>query len=113
MIKFDSSIDVVDREVNVVEKAEYTDENGMIWEKIKVKLDTGAVDDNRMVLDKNGSYIENERTGSRIKTDHENGAFTFDFLVPGLKSEKPGKVKKSPAQKITTGKYDAFMEESD
>ena len=38
--------------------------------------------DNRTILDKDGSYIENNRTGSRIKVRHENGSFMFGFWVP-------------------------------
>ena len=43
--------------------------------------------DNRIVLDKSGSYIENKKTGSRIKVNHEGGSFTFDFYLPMKKKE--------------------------
>ena len=63
--------------------------------------------DNRIILDKTGSYIENKRTGSRIKVDHENGAFTFDFWAPARRNDlgepKPFKSQpaKAPAKKTT------------
>jgi len=180
----------ISKDVCVIEKQvidelhggnKFKDTNGKIWEKIKVKLDTGAVEwvfrkdvaeafeitetpasvqgipyyaangteianygqrrlagyssewqpitacaqiaevrsnlasgmkmieaDNRVILDKSGSYIENKRTGSRIRVDHENGAFTFDFWVPARRPDqgepkvhsKPGQPK-APPRKTT------------
>ena len=69
--------------------------------------------DNRIILDKGGSYIENKRTGSRIKINREGGAFTFEFWVPGFHSQK-GPYGSHPIKrptkkaKINTGMYDAF-----
>ena len=38
--------------------------------------------DNRIVLDSDGSFIENKRTGHKIEIRHENGCFVFDLWVP-------------------------------
>ena len=40
---------------------------------------------NRIILDEDGSYIENKRTGNRITIRHENGCFMFDLWVPAAK----------------------------
>ena len=37
---------------------------------------------NRIVLDGDGSYIENKVTGNKIHIRHENGCFLFDLWVP-------------------------------
>jgi hypothetical protein len=44
--------------------------------------------DNRIVLDANGSYIENKLTGDRIQIRHENGCFVFDMWVPAKKDAR-------------------------
>ena len=74
--------------------------------------------DNKIILDKDGSYIDNKRTGSRIKINHEGGAFTFEFWVPGVPVQKGTGVAPSINQpvrktKISSGKYDAFNEDAD
>ena len=38
--------------------------------------------DNRIVLDSDGSYIENKVTGNKILIRHENGCFLFDLWAP-------------------------------
>ncbi len=47
--------------------------------------------DNRIVLDKDGSYIENKRAGNRISIRLENGCFMFDLWVPAAKSKDGSK----------------------
>ena len=37
---------------------------------------------NRIVLDSEGSYIENKLSGNKIHIRHENGCFLFDLWVP-------------------------------
>ncbi len=37
---------------------------------------------NRIILDSDGSYIENKLTGNKIHIRHENGCFLFDLWVP-------------------------------
>ena len=68
-------------------------------------------------MDKDGSYIENKRTGSRIKINHEGGSFTFEFWVPGVPVQKstggaPSLVPPARRTKVSTGKYDAFNEDA-
>ena len=178
------------QELDEVETGEVIiDESGVRWEKIKVKLDTGAVDwvftpeagqafrltdsqlseagipyyaangteiknhgqrncvgysgdwvpmavnvnvadvrsnlgggmpiiqaDNRIILDKDGSYILNKRTGSAIQVNHENGAFTFDFWVRAPTKSGSGGAKKGnqdakdKPKKVSPGRYQALAE---
>ena len=44
---------------------------------------------NRIVLDEEGSYIENKASGDRISIRHENGCFMFDLWVPATRKTKP------------------------
>ena len=58
--------------------------------------------DNRIVLDANGSYIENKKTGDRIQIRHENGCFVFDMWVPAKREDKrsaTGKTAKNTANR--------------
>ena len=60
--------------------------------EVKTNLGTGMPmleADNRMVLDKTGSYIENKKSRSRTKVNHEGGSFTFDFWVPARNGQNP------------------------
>ena len=187
-------LEPIDKQINEINGPEiYIDQNGDKWEKIKVKLDTGAIEwvfrsdagqvftlqeteasankipfyaangtkinnfggrsmygysnegfplnmdvnvaevksnlgsgmrmveaDNRIVLDKEGSFIENKRTGSRIKVNHENGSFTFDFWVPAAKAQtETEKRKRAQFEKPTRkpikqhNKYAALEEHSE
>jgi len=42
---------------------------------------------NRIVLDEEGSFIEDKKTGRQIKMRMENGDFEFDIWVPRPKSK--------------------------
>ena len=42
--------------------------------------------ENRIILDSDGSYIENKRTGHKIHIRHEDGCFMFDLWVPAKKA---------------------------
>ena len=68
--------------------------------------------DNRIILDSDGSYIENKRTGDRIQIRHENGCFIFDMWVPAKKEQRktPGG---SSAKKTQRNKYETLGEEED
>ena len=63
--------------------------------------------DNRIVLDKTGSYIENKRSGSRIKVNHEGGSFTFDFWVPAGSGQVP-RAGQAPRNTKVSNKYQAL-----
>ena len=66
--------------------------------------------DNRIVLDRSGSYIENKRIGARIKIELENCAFVFDFWVPAAKrdqKEKPQTTQKGT--KSSKNRYAALQ----
>ena len=181
----DKELDTIGYQVDSVDNKEtVTDEMGVEWEKIQVKLDTGAVDwvfkqdaahgfklkesaasknnipyfaangtsikkhgqrdcvgfsgdwvplavnvnvaevrsnlgggmpiieaDNRIVLDKDGSFIENKRTGSRIKVNHEKGAFTFDFWVPAPKSNHAPSSRSKRTKNPNSGQFKILAED--
>ena len=66
---------------------------------------------NKIVLDDEGSYIENKATGRKIAVETENGDFEFEIWVPKAKSviekekieranEQNNKVKKEKVDKM-------------
>ena len=73
--------------------------------------------ENRVVLDSEGSYIENKITGDRIIIRHENGCFVFDMWVPVKSGYRPAgpKVASGPKKKTikVQNKYHALEEEDD
>ena len=80
--------------------------------------------ENRIVLDIDGSYIENKRSGDRIIIRHENGCFVFDLWVPAKPRAKEGNnsaqsnrsekmLRKRISQPIKTSNRFAALSESD
>ena len=175
-------VNSIEREINEAKSETVEDDQGMRWERIRVKLDSSAIDwvftpdagkafgvqpsffsrhginytaangteianygqktlkgysdeccpltvnvqiadvksnlaagmriieaDNRIILDSTGSYIENKKTGDRIKIRHENGCFVFDMWVPAKSDNK--KTTKMPVKK--KNKYGAMEEDQD
>ncbi len=50
---------------------------------------------NRIVLDEEGSLIENKRTGNKIQIRHENGCFVFDLWAPARPRNSDSKGKEA------------------
>ena len=51
---------------------------------------------NRIILDSDGSYIENKVTGNKIHIRHENGCFLFDLWVPAKPKSNTTPVQSTP-----------------
>ena len=66
---------------------------------------------NRVILDEDGSYIENKKTGKRIKVKMEKGAFEFDLWVKKVKEMKKGEPIKVKTK--VNNKFDALMNNND
>ena len=60
---------------------------------------------NRVMFDEDGSYIENKKTGKKIKVKMENGAFEFDLWV--------SKAQKVPAKKVKVENRFKALEQED
>ena len=75
--------------------------------------------DNRIVLDSDGSYIENKHTGDRIQIRHENGCFVFDMWVPARREgrvnpdSRRGAKRTTPIAATRNNRFKALEEEDD
>ena len=70
---------------------------------------------NRIILDEEGSYIEDKTTGRQIKMRLGNGEFEFDLWVPkaGARKDEKVEVPKKP-KKVTfkgVNKFEALRED--
>ena len=71
--------------------------NSIVFQSTDVRKPLAAVSkindkNNKVVFDKDGSYILNKKTGRRIELLEERGTFVMEveFLEPELESEAPG-----------------------